>query len=140
LVSFFSASRCHTSSNGSSCSVMLGGLLGCFERNFAMFSNITPTKACPLHSCDVIVRNFLLVCLSVCLSLCLSVCMYVCLYVCLRVCLQDQYLHTNCLAALANMSAQFSALHPYVSQRLVKYGPSCQCISAIRLPCGPMLP
>ena len=35
--------------------------------------------------------------------------------------LRDQYLHTNCLAALANMSAQFNALHPYVSQRLVKY-------------------
>jgi hypothetical protein len=33
--------------------------------------------------------------------------------------LQDKYLHTNCLAALANMSGQFRSLHPYVSQRLV---------------------
>lgn len=32
---------------------------------------------------------------------------------------QDKYLHTNCLAALANMSAQFRSLHPYVSQRLL---------------------
>ncbi|PSN32660.1 Dymeclin [Blattella germanica] len=31
----------------------------------------------------------------------------------------DKYLHTNCLAALANMSGQFRSLHPYVSQRLV---------------------
>lgn len=33
--------------------------------------------------------------------------------------MRDKYLHTNCLAALANMSGQFRALHPYVSQRLV---------------------
>lgn len=33
--------------------------------------------------------------------------------------MRDKYLHTNCLAALANMSAQFRDLHPYVSQRLV---------------------
>lgn len=33
--------------------------------------------------------------------------------------MRDKYLHTNCLAALANMSAQFRELHPYVSQRLV---------------------
>lgn len=33
--------------------------------------------------------------------------------------LRDKYLHTNCLAALANMSAQFRDLHPYISQRLV---------------------
>lgn len=32
---------------------------------------------------------------------------------------QDKYLHTNCLAALANMSSQFRSLHPYVCQRLV---------------------
>lgn len=32
---------------------------------------------------------------------------------------RDKYLHTNCLAALANMSGQFRSLHPYVSQRLV---------------------
>ncbi|CAG0881772.1 unnamed protein product [Cyprideis torosa] len=32
---------------------------------------------------------------------------------------RDRYLHTNCLAALANMSNAFSALHPYVCQRLV---------------------
>ncbi len=28
-------------------------------------------------------------------------------------------MHTNCLAALANMSSQFKNLHPYVSQRIV---------------------
>ncbi|XP_066904377.1 dymeclin isoform X2 [Halyomorpha halys] len=31
----------------------------------------------------------------------------------------DEYLHTNCLAALANMSSQFSNLNSYVCQRLV---------------------
>lgn len=33
--------------------------------------------------------------------------------------MRDKYLHTNCLAALANMSSQFRELHPYVSQRLI---------------------
>ena len=33
--------------------------------------------------------------------------------------MRDKYLHTNCLAALANMSGQFKNLHPYVSQRIV---------------------
>ncbi|BFG05300.1 dymeclin [Drosophila madeirensis] len=33
--------------------------------------------------------------------------------------MRDKYLHTNCLAALANMSGHFRALHPYVAQRLV---------------------
>jgi len=33
--------------------------------------------------------------------------------------MRDKYLHTNCLAALANMSSQFKHLHPYVAQRLV---------------------
>jgi len=33
--------------------------------------------------------------------------------------MRDKYLHTNCLAALANMSSQFHQLHPYVCQRLV---------------------
>ncbi|XP_033210069.1 dymeclin isoform X2 [Belonocnema kinseyi] len=33
--------------------------------------------------------------------------------------MRDKYLHTNCLAALANMSGQFRNLHPYVSQRLI---------------------
>jgi hypothetical protein len=37
----------------------------------------------------------------------------------MNVILQDKYLHTNCLAALANMSSQFKNLHPYVSQRIV---------------------
>lgn len=32
--------------------------------------------------------------------------------------MRDKYLHTNCLAALANMSAKFSNLHPYVCQRI----------------------
>ena len=33
--------------------------------------------------------------------------------------MRDKYLHTNCLAALANMSSQFQDLHTYVSQRIV---------------------
>lgn len=33
--------------------------------------------------------------------------------------MRDKYLHTNCLAALANMSSQFQHLHPYVTQRIV---------------------
>ncbi|KAK2149759.1 hypothetical protein LSH36_437g01034 [Paralvinella palmiformis] len=33
--------------------------------------------------------------------------------------MRDKYLHTNCLAALANMSSQFQNLHPYVTQRIV---------------------
>uniref|UniRef100_A0A0A9Y9X8 Dymeclin n=2 Tax=Lygus hesperus TaxID=30085 RepID=A0A0A9Y9X8_LYGHE len=33
--------------------------------------------------------------------------------------MRDEYLHTNCLAALANMSSQFTNLHTYVCQRLV---------------------
>merc|ERR1719414_2465393 len=33
--------------------------------------------------------------------------------------MRDKYLHTNCLAALANMSSQFRGLHPYVAQRIV---------------------
>ena len=31
----------------------------------------------------------------------------------------DKYLHTNCLATLANMAAHFRRLHPYACQRLV---------------------
>lgn len=33
--------------------------------------------------------------------------------------MRDKYLHTNCLATLANMSSHFHALHPYVTQRIV---------------------
>ncbi|KAM7313806.1 dymeclin [Ixodes scapularis] len=33
--------------------------------------------------------------------------------------MRDKYLHTNCLAALANMSNHFKNLHPYVCQRFV---------------------
>lgn len=33
--------------------------------------------------------------------------------------MRDKYLHTNCLAALANMSGHFRGLHPYVCQRFV---------------------
>ncbi|CAE1315788.1 DYM [Acanthosepion pharaonis] len=33
--------------------------------------------------------------------------------------MRDKYLHTNCLAALANMSSHFNNLHPYVAQRIV---------------------
>lgn len=33
--------------------------------------------------------------------------------------MRDKYLHTNCLAALANMSSQFQNLHTYVSQKVV---------------------
>uniref|UniRef100_A0A8C6KBU4 Dymeclin n=1 Tax=Nothobranchius furzeri TaxID=105023 RepID=A0A8C6KBU4_NOTFU len=32
---------------------------------------------------------------------------------------RDKYLHTNCLAALANMSAQFRYLHQYAAQRII---------------------
>lgn len=32
--------------------------------------------------------------------------------------MRDKYLHTNCLAALANMSSKFNDLHPYVCQRI----------------------
>ncbi|XP_013136748.1 PREDICTED: dymeclin [Papilio polytes] len=32
---------------------------------------------------------------------------------------RDKYLHTNCLAAIANMSCEFRNLHPYVAQRIV---------------------
>jgi len=33
--------------------------------------------------------------------------------------MRDKYLHTNCLAALANMSSHCTNLHPYVAQRIV---------------------
>jgi len=33
--------------------------------------------------------------------------------------MRDKYLHTNCLAALANMSNQFQNLHTFVSQRII---------------------
>jgi len=33
--------------------------------------------------------------------------------------MRDKYLHTNCLAALANMSSQCTNLHPYVAQRII---------------------
>uniref|UniRef100_A0A8B9HU68 Dymeclin n=1 Tax=Astyanax mexicanus TaxID=7994 RepID=A0A8B9HU68_ASTMX len=33
---------------------------------------------------------------------------------------RDKYLHTNCLAALANMSAQFRCLHQYAAQRIIR--------------------
>ena len=32
--------------------------------------------------------------------------------------MRDKYLHTNCLAALANMSSKFNNLHTYVCQRI----------------------
>ncbi|KAL6078308.1 Dymeclin [Balamuthia mandrillaris] len=34
--------------------------------------------------------------------------------------MRDTYLHLNCLATLANMSASFEDLHPYAAHRLVK--------------------
>uniref|UniRef100_A0A2C9L5B3 Dymeclin n=1 Tax=Biomphalaria glabrata TaxID=6526 RepID=A0A2C9L5B3_BIOGL len=34
--------------------------------------------------------------------------------------MRDKYLHTNCLAALANMSAQFNNLSAFVSQKIIK--------------------
>eukprot|EP00064_Thunnus_orientalis_P008986 superscaffoldBa00001109_g9009 len=37
---------------------------------------------------------------------------------------RDKYLHTNCLAALANMSAQFRCLHQYAAQRIISVAPS----------------
>ncbi|CAH7089301.1 Dym [Phodopus roborovskii] len=40
---------------------------------------------------------------------------------------RDKYLHTNCLAALANMSAQFRSLHQYAAQRIIR-----ACFPAVR--------
>lgn len=34
---------------------------------------------------------------------------------------KDIYLHTNCLAILANMSNTMSEMHAYVAQRIVRY-------------------
>lgn len=34
---------------------------------------------------------------------------------------KDRYLHTNCLATLANMSNKFINLHPYVCQKLIGF-------------------
>jgi hypothetical protein len=33
--------------------------------------------------------------------------------------MRDKYLHTNCLATLANMSSQFQNLHTYITQRII---------------------
>jgi len=33
--------------------------------------------------------------------------------------MRDKYLHTNCLATLANMSSKFENLHTYVTQKLI---------------------
>ena len=35
--------------------------------------------------------------------------------------MRDKYLHTNCLAALANMSSKFHSLHSYVCQRINRF-------------------
>ncbi|KAA0719708.1 Dymeclin [Triplophysa tibetana] len=43
---------------------------------------------------------------------------------------RDKYLHTNCLAALANMSAQFRNLHQYAAQRIIRQ-PTYQSVSHI---------
>ena len=46
---------------------------------------------------------------------------------------QDRYLHTNCLATLANMAARFTELHPYVCQRLVgMLGQLCRKLTRIK--------
>ena len=42
------------------------------------------------------------------------------MYVCISFSPQDKYLHTNCLAALANMSAHFHSLHLDAAQKIVK--------------------
>jgi hypothetical protein len=34
--------------------------------------------------------------------------------------MKDIYLHTNCLAVLANMSTTMSDMHAYVAQRIVR--------------------
>ena len=34
---------------------------------------------------------------------------------------KDKYLHTNCLAMLANMSSKFVNIHPYASQRFLAF-------------------
>ena len=33
--------------------------------------------------------------------------------------MRDKYLHTNCLAALANMSSKFHSFHPYVAEKVL---------------------
>jgi hypothetical protein len=33
--------------------------------------------------------------------------------------MRDKYLHTNCLASLANMSSQFQNLHTYITQKII---------------------
>lgn len=33
---------------------------------------------------------------------------------------QDQYLHTNCMSVLGNLSYKLQHLHPYVSDKLIK--------------------
>ncbi|GCB79360.1 hypothetical protein scyTo_0015966, partial [Scyliorhinus torazame] len=45
---------------------------------------------------------------------------------------RDKYLHTNCLAALANMSAQFRSLHQYAAQRIISY--TCRLLRRYLMP------
>ena len=33
--------------------------------------------------------------------------------------MRDKYLHTNCLATLANMSSKFHSFHPYVAEKVL---------------------
>ena len=40
---------------------------------------------------------------------------------CYSLSLQDKFLHNNCLAALANMSASIRNIHPFAAQRLFGY-------------------
>ena len=46
--------------------------------------------------------------------------MYMCASLLFFFFFQDKYLHTNCLAALANMSAHFHSLHLDAAQKIVK--------------------
>ncbi|GAB1301867.1 Dymeclin [Apodemus speciosus] len=44
---------------------------------------------------------------------------------------RDKYLHTNCLAALANMSAQFRSLHQYAAQRIISFAQDLSVIEEV---------
>ncbi|GCC31170.1 hypothetical protein chiPu_0009627 [Chiloscyllium punctatum] len=49
---------------------------------------------------------------------------------------RDKYLHTNCLAALANMSAQFRSLHQYAAQRIIRINQGFRGLNLIYVKAG----
>ena len=47
--------------------------------------------------------------------------------------MRDKYLHTNCLATLANMSSKFHTFHPYVAEKVLNlFTTICKKYSKIR--------